>query len=107
MYPLNKKLSEIFMEMSAIYTFLGDKNPYRAIAYKKAAQIISDLKNDVGSYSEKQLEALKGIGHGIASKIEEYEQSGRIAKYEELKNRALKKGFKLKVSVVDKNQRKD
>lgn len=85
MENLNKKLARIFAEMAAIYDFLNGGNRFRVIAYEKAALFLENLDEDLSTYSEKELEALRGIGHGIATKIEEYIATGKIEKYEELK----------------------
>lgn len=81
----NRKLAQIFRDMSNMYAFTGASNRFRTIAYERAAQMIGSMKDDLSAYSEKELEALKGIGHGIATKIEEFIATGRIRKYEELK----------------------
>lgn len=85
MENLNKKLAKIFAEMAAIYDFLNGRNRFRVIAYEKAALFLENLDEDLTTYSEKELEGLRGIGHGIATKIEEYIATGKIEKYEELK----------------------
>lgn len=81
----NKRLAQIFKEMSYMYEFLNGSNHFRAIAYARAAQLMNILKDDLSKFSEEELEALEGVGHGIATKIEEFIASGEIKKYEELK----------------------
>ncbi len=84
MYNINKDLANIFRQMGAIYEFLGDK--FRALAYYRASEIIEDLPEDVRNYIlNGKLYSIKGIGQGIATKIEEYVETGKIQKYEELK----------------------
>ncbi len=86
MYNINKDLANIFKQMGAMYEFLGDK--FRALAYYKAASILEDLPDDIRNYVlSGKLYTIKGIGSGIASKIDEYIQTGNIKKYEELKNK--------------------
>lgn len=81
----NKLLAKIFKDMSNMYAFMNDSNHFRAIAYERASQLLTAMKDDLSKFSEKELEALEGIGHGIATKIEEFIATGRISKYESLK----------------------
>lgn len=81
----NKRLAQIFKEMSYMYEFMNGANHFRAVAYARASQLLSVMKDDLSTYSEKELEALEGIGHGIATKIEEFIETGKIRKYETLK----------------------
>jgi len=84
MYNINKDLANILYKMAAIYEFKDDT--FRARAYERAGHIIEDLPDDIRNYiKEGKLLSLKGIGPGIASKIEEYIRDGKISKYEELK----------------------
>ncbi len=84
MYNINKDLADIFYKMAAIYDFKGET--FRARAYERAAHIIEDLPEDIRHYIEEgKLQNIRGIGSGIASKIEEYVKTGKISKYEELK----------------------
>ena len=86
MYNINKDLANIFRQMGAMYEFLDDK--FRALAYYRASNILEDLPDDIRNYAiSGKLYSIKGIGSGIASKIDEYIQTGSIKKYEELKNR--------------------
>ncbi|RMD45372.1 MAG: DNA polymerase/3'-5' exonuclease PolX [Aquificota bacterium] len=86
MYNINKDLANIFKKMAAIYEFLDDR--FRAMAYQRAAHIIEDLPDDVRNYIlTGKLYSIKGIGPSIASKIEEYVNTGKIQKYEELKKK--------------------
>ncbi len=82
----NKKLAQIFNQMSAIYKYEGSDERFRAGAYSKAAKIIGSLAEDVSVYVKNNtLKDLPGIGEGIAEKIEEYLKTGKIKKYESLK----------------------
>ena len=65
--------------------------PFKPKAYRKAAEIIENLKEDVDLiYKKGDLKALKeipGVGESIAKKIEEYLKKGKIRYYEELKEK--------------------
>lgn len=82
----NRKLSGIFHDMAVIYRYLGNEERFRALAYEKASRVIASLPEDVSVYAKQnKLEDIPGIGEGIHGKIEEYINTGKIAKYEELK----------------------
>jgi len=60
--------------------------PFKVNAYRKASRVIQDLTEDIESIAKKgRLREIPGVGEGIAKKIEEYIQTGRITRYEELK----------------------
>jgi len=64
----------------------GSKDPFKIRAYKKAAKIIRELDFEVTSGEElaKGPNKVEGIGKGIAKKIDEFLQTGEIARLEEL-----------------------
>jgi len=83
----NKEIANIFDELGDMVEFLGE-NPFRARAYKRAAQIIYGLSEDVEKlYKTGKLSEIKGIGEGIIQKIGEYLEKGKISVYEEYKSR--------------------
>ena len=84
MNTTNKAMAQIFKEMGAIYEYMDDK--FRAVAYHNASRVLESLEDDLSARAEKELAAMKGIGHGIAQKIMEYCQTGKIGKYDELKH---------------------
>lgn len=82
----NESLSRIFHDMAAIYRYLGNEERFRALAYDKASRVMAALPDDVSVYAgQNKLEDIPGIGEGIHGKIEEYLNTGKIVKYEELK----------------------
>lgn len=86
-FEKNKKLAEIFSEMANIYKYKGAAERFRFIAYQKAAKIVNSLPKDISFYIENNsLRDLDGIGEGIAQKIEEYMNTNKIKKFEQLKN---------------------
>ncbi len=84
----NKKLSELFSETEELLKIKGAPY-YKTKAYKRAAQSLAKLKNDVSSIYEKEgkkdLEKIEGVGKSIAEKIEEYIKKGRIKYIEGLR----------------------
>ena len=60
----------------------GSQDPFKIRAYRKAAEIIRELDFEVTSGEEAK--KLPGIGKGIAKKIDEFLQTGKIERLEEL-----------------------
>ncbi len=83
----NRELAQIFDRMADILEFLGD-NPYRISAYRRVAELIANLSEDIEElYRSGKLQKLPGIGASTLLKIEEFLKTGRIKKYEELKKK--------------------
>jgi DNA polymerase (family 10) len=86
---INRKISKILFETGELLDIKGIK--YKPNAYRKAAEALDNLKEDISSIYKKKgvkgLEEIKGVGKSIASKIEEYLKKGKIKDYEELKKR--------------------
>lgn len=70
-----------------MYEYVGAGERFRALAYAKAARVIDSLPKSVADYDFKQLDALPGIGKGIADKSLEYVRTGKIRQHTELKRR--------------------
>ncbi len=61
-------------------------NPYRVRAYRRAAETLAQLEDDVTLLAQTaRLELLPGIGRELAAKIREFLASGQIRSIEELK----------------------
>ncbi len=87
MNKTNRELVQIFQRMGEIYELKGDNNQFRIRAYENASRVLDSMAEDVKDIWERgeKLEELHGIGASIAKKIVEYIQTGKIKKYEELK----------------------
>lgn len=87
----NEAIAEIFSQMADLLEI--NSVPYKPKAYRKAAQSLHALEQDVSSiYKENGLSGLKkiaGIGESMATKIEEYLKKRRVAQYEELKEKTV------------------
>jgi len=80
----NREIAEIFEKMADILDFKGE-NPFKINAYRKAARVIGDLRDDIEAiYKQGKLKDIPGVGAGIAKKIEEYLTTGKMTKYEEV-----------------------
>jgi DNA polymerase (family 10) len=61
-------------------------NPYRVRAYRKAAENIEALEEDIAEVASRHaLEDIDGVGRDLADKIEEFLRTGRIQAYEDLR----------------------
>ena len=61
-------------------------NPYRVRAYRKAADTIEALEEDIADIAARQaLKDLEGVGRDLADKIEEFLRTGTIQTYEALR----------------------
>ncbi len=81
----NTQLAQLFQ---SIATLLASQraNPYRIRAYRRAADSILALEEDVALVAKRdELQDLDGIGKDLAGKIREFLDTGTIRIYEELK----------------------
>jgi len=83
----NPRIAEIFSRIADILEIQGE-NPFRIRAYRRAAQTVENLSEDLSSYVKgDSLVKLPGIGEDLASKIREYLKTGSISAYEVLKKK--------------------
>lgn len=81
----NERVAQVF---HSIATLLASQraNPYRIRAYRRAADSILALEEDVALVAQRQeLEDIDGIGKDLAGKIREFLETGTIRTYQELK----------------------
>ncbi len=82
----NKKIAEIFYQMSEILEIQGQV--WESRAYQKAARTIETFSKDVAEIYKKQglegLMEIPGVGKGLAEKIGQFAAEGRIEKHQEL-----------------------
>lgn len=79
----NQKIARIFNEIANILEIKGD-NPFRIRAYRRAAQNIEGLANDVSEITDEDIKRIPGIGNDLADKIREFISTGTIKSYEKL-----------------------
>jgi len=81
----NRDLSRILDEMGQMLELRG-ANPFKVNAYYRASRIIGELKEDIETVAaEDRLRSISGIGVGMAQRISEYLETGRVDEYETLK----------------------
>lgn len=80
----NHEVAEILSKIAKALA-LKDENFFKIRAYSRAARAIKDLPEDIEEISRKEsLTNISGVGEGIAKKIKEYLETGKMSKYEEV-----------------------
>jgi DNA polymerase (family X) len=79
-------------QVATIFRSIADRlaaqraNPHRVRAYRKAADTIEALEEDIADVASRQaLEDIDGIGRDLSVKIEEFLKTGTIQAYEALR----------------------
>lgn len=79
-------------QVATIFRSIGERlaaqraNPYRVRAYRKAADAIEALEEDIAAVASRQaLKDIDGIGRDLSDKIEEFLRTGTIQAYEALR----------------------
>jgi len=89
--PVNAVCADRLREAATLLEAQG-ANPFRVSAYRRAADTLRGLGQDIGLIIEREgaegLEALPGIGRGIASALVEMWRTGRWAQLERLRGSA-------------------
>jgi DNA polymerase (family X) len=81
----NQQVATIFRSMAERLA-TQRANPYRVRAYRKAADTIEALEEDIADVAARQtLEDIEGVGRDLADKIEEFLRTGAIQAYEALR----------------------
>ncbi|MDH5740254.1 MAG: histidinol-phosphatase [Nitrospira sp.] len=81
----NLQLATIFRSIADLLSSQR-ANPYRVRAYRRAADALLAIDEDVATVAGRDgLEEIDGIGTDLAKKIEEFLETGTIRAYEELK----------------------
>lgn len=81
----NVQIGRLFSRIADLLE-LQQANPFRVRAYRRAAQAIESLPEDVAvAAAEERLEEIQGIGRDLAGKIREFLASGTISEYDALR----------------------
>ena len=84
MLSTNHQLANLLITMGELLSLQG-ANPHRVRAYKRAAETITQLKEDVTEIANRgDLQELPGVGKDLSTKIVEFIQTGTIRTYQEL-----------------------
>jgi DNA polymerase (family X) len=85
MHATNERLAGLFRSMAELLASQR-ANPYRVRAYRRAADSLLALEEDVAMVSRRRaLEEIDGIGKELADKIAEFVETGTVRAYEQLK----------------------
>ena len=80
----NHEVAEILSKIAKALA-LKDENFFKIRAYERAARAIKDLPEDIEEiYKEDSLTNIPGVGEGIAKKVKEYLETGKMSKYDEV-----------------------
>jgi DNA polymerase (family 10) len=87
----NQKIAELFEEIADMLAIDPKDRKFEVLAYRKAAQTIEGLQEDLADIYKRggtaALQELPGIGKSTSEHIKEYIETGKIPKYEELKKK--------------------
>jgi hypothetical protein len=89
--PFNSQCADRLREAADLLDAQG-ANPFRVAAYRRAADTVRDLPEDLARLIDREgldgLEALPGVGRGIASALLEMNRTGRWMQLERLRGSA-------------------
>jgi DNA polymerase (family 10) len=81
----NLEIAKLFNDI-ADYLEVKDENPFRIRAYRRAAQAIEGLAEDIAGVAGRgALQEVPGIGKDLAAKVQEYLTKGKVEYLEELR----------------------
>ncbi|TAJ29838.1 MAG: histidinol-phosphatase [Nitrospirae bacterium] len=81
----NKTLAQIFASMADLLA-ARRANPHRVRAYRRAADSLAALEEDVTRLADRgALQEMPGIGKDLSARIQEFLATGKIQAYEEMK----------------------
>lgn len=81
----NREVVKLLQELGQLLELKGE-NPFKVRSYEKAAQNIASLTEPIEEFvSQDKLKAIPGVGEGIAKKIKEYLEAGRLKYFDDLK----------------------
>jgi len=81
----NSEIAQIFNNIATLLE-MKDENFFKTRAYRKAAENIESLGEDIADVrKEGRLSTIPGIGQALTEKIGEYLDTGKISAYENLK----------------------
>lgn len=85
----NREIAELFYEAADILEY--QQVEWKPRAYRRAAQMIENLEEDIGKLYEREgkkgLTEIPGVGVSIADHIVEYLKTGKVEKFEKLKGK--------------------
>lgn len=80
----NAEVAAAFRELADLIEIVGGDR-FRILAYRRAAETISNLGLDVADLENRELTSFRGIGRATAGKVEEFLTTGTMAKLDEMR----------------------
>lgn len=80
----NEKLAALLGEWAELLQLTGEDS-FRVRAYDHAARAVIGLATDIDDLDPKQVQALPGIGKGMAGRIREFVETGTMTELEDLR----------------------
>lgn len=94
----NQEVAQLLYEIADLLEIKGEM-VFKVRAYRRAAQSIESLSKDIEDvYRDGKLEDIPGVGQGLAEKIEEYLDKGKL-KYLETLKKGLPPGLEQMLAV--------
>jgi len=86
MTETNRAIARIFHSM-AEHLGTRQENPHRIRAYRRAAEILAGLQEDIADVAQRgELQDIPGIGRDLSKKILEYLNTGVVRDFETIRN---------------------
>ncbi len=80
----NREIADLLDRIADALEIKGESG-FKVVAYRKAARVLLDMTEDIENVArEGRLETIPGIGSGLAGKIREYVETGKMTKYGEV-----------------------
>lgn len=81
----NLEIAQLYERTADILAVIGEENPFRLLAYRKVARVLTDLPQNVESLLQSgEIENVPGIGESTIKKIREYLSTGKIAEFDDI-----------------------
>ena len=82
-----EQIAGVLEEMAALLEITGE-NPFKVRAYENAARLLPGLGEELkGLVESGELQGVRGIGSGIAEKVEQLARTGRMEALDQLKSK--------------------
>jgi DNA polymerase (family 10) len=80
----NAEIADLFNRIADMLEILGE-DAFRTISYRRAARALEGLPEDIEAVAARgELQEIDGVGKSTAARIQEYLDTGKMARYEEL-----------------------
>lgn len=92
----NTEVAEILERIALLLEATGEEERFKIVAYRRAATSIRNLEEDIEKlHKEGKISEIRYVGEGIAKKINEYLETGKLTYLEELEKKVPKGAVEL------------